>query len=51
MSHLYGGEFRSDGTLMVCGTNDSSVVVFDIKTGHKLRELTGHQKYYYYNNI
>ncbi|XDV29159.1 hypothetical protein PO909_032312 [Leuciscus waleckii] len=40
----YGGSFRGDGKLLVAGSEDGIIRLFDIKSLGALRQFTGHSK-------
>lgn len=38
----YGGSFRTDGRLLVAGSEEAAVKLFDVQSKHLLRVFTGH---------
>lgn len=38
----YGASYRNDGRLLVCGSEEAAVKLFDVQSKNVLRVFTGH---------
>lgn len=41
----HGAVFRNDGRLLLAGSDESAVKLFDVSSKHLLRVFKGHQRY------